>query len=113
MVRIAAAEALWQLGSPAAEVLPVLADALGHKLASVRLAALKAVTRMGKAAQPIASAVRALLSDEKEPVRSAATAALAKMGLEMDQDANGGVLTRAALSAGGRTKSKFLSVSSF
>lgn len=89
LVRIAAAEALWQLGSPAAEVLPVMADALGHKLASVRLAALKAVTRMGKAAQPIASAVRALLSDEKEPVRQAATAALASMGCEQDQNTQG------------------------
>ncbi|MCX6927386.1 MAG: HEAT repeat domain-containing protein, partial [Verrucomicrobia bacterium] len=80
LVRIAAAETLWQLGSPAAEVLLVLADALSHKLASVRLAALKAVTRMGKEAQPIKNAVRALLSDEKEPVRQAAAAALASMG---------------------------------
>ena len=84
LVRIAAAETLWQLGSPAAEVLPVLAEALGHKLASVRLAALKAVTRMGKAAEPIVHAVRALLSDEKEPVRQAAAVALASMGLEKD-----------------------------
>jgi HEAT repeat protein len=90
LVRIAAAETLWQLGSPAAEVLPVLADALAHKLASVRLAALKAVTCMGKAAQPIASAVRALLSDEKEPVRQAAAAALASMGLKKDQDSKDG-----------------------
>ena len=86
LVRIAAAETLWQLGAPAAEVLPVLAEALGHKLASVRLAALKAVTRMGRAAQPIASAVRALLSDEKEPVRQAATAALASMRSKGDPD---------------------------
>jgi HEAT repeat protein len=90
LVRIAAAETLWQLGSPAAEVLPVLAEGLGHKLATVRLAALKAVTRMGKAAQPIASAVRTLLSDEKEPVRQAAAATLASMGLKKEQDSKDG-----------------------
>jgi hypothetical protein len=37
LVRVAAAETLWELGGPAAEVLSVLNGALGHKLATVRL----------------------------------------------------------------------------
>jgi HEAT repeat protein len=82
LVRIAAAQTLWELGAPATEVLPVLTEALGHKLASVRVAALKALAGMGKAARPTESAVRGLLSDEKEPVRLAAKAALASMGLK-------------------------------
>jgi HEAT repeat protein len=82
LVRIAAAEALWESRVPTAEVLPVLTEALGHKLASVRVASLKALASMGKAARPAATSVRGLLFDEKEPVRLAAKVALAGMGLK-------------------------------
>ena len=76
LVRIRAAQALWRLGVPAGDVLPILIGGTRHKLASVRLTALEAIAETGPAAQSAASTVRTLLSDGDEKVRTAAEATL-------------------------------------
>ncbi len=66
-VRIAAAEAIGQLGD-AATALPVLVESLRHDEPLVRLAALNVLDRLGPSAAPAASAIRAAGTTATGPV---------------------------------------------
>jgi HEAT repeat protein len=74
--RVGAAEGLWELNAPANEILPVLKDAMSHKLSSVRSASLKVIEKMGSQASPLRGRVETILADPKEAVRREATNAL-------------------------------------
>ena len=80
LVRLAAARTLWQMKTPAADVLPTLTALLRHKLVAIRVGALNALAEMGAAAQPARAEVARLAADENEAVRRAAAAALRGMG---------------------------------
>ncbi|HPA19098.1 MAG TPA: sulfatase-like hydrolase/transferase [Verrucomicrobiae bacterium] len=66
-VRIAAAEAIGNLGDHAA-ALPVLTDALKHDAPLVRLAAMNVLDRFGAAAKPALPSIRAAGMNLKDPV---------------------------------------------
>lgn len=68
-VRIAAAEAIGNLGDDAA-ALPVLTAALEHDSEFVRLAALNVLDRFGARARPALPAIRAAAMDRSTPVAS-------------------------------------------
>lgn len=78
LVRIAAANALIERVPPDA-LLPILTNALSHKLPTIRRAALDALARLGRPARPARPAIENLLSDENESVREAAKEILEKL----------------------------------
>jgi hypothetical protein len=80
LVRVRAAGALGELHQEPGELLPVLTNALTHKLVSVRLAALESLAGLGKAAAPVRASMKERLTDEKESVREAARDVLHKVG---------------------------------
>ena len=71
LVRIAAANALIERVPPDT-LLPILTNALSHKLPSIRHAALDALAHLGRPARAARPAIQNLLSDENESVRNAA-----------------------------------------
>ncbi len=79
-VRLAAVDALGEIGESAGESAPALVALLGDPAEAVRAAAAESLGRMGSAAEPAAPRLVALLTDDSDAVRGAAMETLTVMG---------------------------------